>query len=56
MIMSKGMGNNAPYYINKFESDIVCSVSADKKTLRFDGPIITYYQYHYTNFTATKVE
>jgi hypothetical protein len=55
-ILSKGLGNNAPYYTNKFESDIVCSVSADKKTLSFAGPIVTFYQYNYTNFTATKVE
>ena len=40
---------------NTFSENIELTVSEDGKTLSFVGPYVTFYQYHYQNFTATKL-
>lgn len=40
---------------NTFSTNIELTVSEDGKTLSFVGPYVTAYQYHYQNFTATKL-
>ena len=52
-VLSKGVAVAA--YGNAFESNIEVAVSADGKTLTFEGPYITNYQSYYQNFTATKL-
>ena len=52
-VLSKGVAVAA--YGNAFESNIEMEVSADGKTLTFEGPYVTNYQSHYQNFTATKL-
>ena len=41
--------------VNTFSTNIELTVSEDGKTLSFVGPYVTYYQYTYQNFTATKL-
>lgn len=52
-VLSKGVAITA--YGSAIDSNIEMEVSADGKTLTFEGPYVTNHQYYYQNFTATKL-